>query len=201
MRYLLVTLSLLLSLSGCQDKKQLNEEAQAKHDAQIAQQARAEVLAELKAGTLQAGNLQVKKVQIEKLQKKVIQEQAHPEDKLQQTQMPKKEEKHSLGHKNAQLNQMGIHMEKESITIDTNKTKAFFNDLSKKLNVQMKKISDDLEKGIIDTKEAGIEINEQHIHIDLNKTQNMFEVWGKKIQAFVEEFDEITNNIENNDTN
>ncbi len=191
MRYLLVTLTLLLSLTGCQDKKQLDEEAQAKHDAKIAQQARAEVLADLQAG----------KVQIEKLQKEVTQVQALPEDNLNQTQTHTKEEKHSLEHKNAQLNQMGIHMEKDSITIDTNKTKEFFNDLSKKLNVQMKKISDDLGKGIIETKEAGVEINEEHIHIDLNKTQSMLEDWGKKIQVFVEGFDDITNNIENNDTN
>ncbi|RLA70161.1 MAG: hypothetical protein DRG09_03910 [Epsilonproteobacteria bacterium] len=189
MRYLLVTLTLLLSLTGCQDKKQLDEEAQAKHDAKIAQQARAEVLAELQAG----------KIEIEKLQKEVIQAKIPLEDNLQQT--PIKEEKHSLEHKNAQLNQMGIHMENDSITIDTNKTKEFFNDLSKKLDVQMKKISADLEKGIIDTKEAGVEINEKHIHIDLNKTQNMLEDWGKKIQVFVQEFDEITNNIENNATN
>ncbi len=59
---------------------------------------------------------------------------------------------------------MGIHMGKDSITIDTNKTKAFFNDLSKKLNVQMKKISDDLEKGIIETKEAGVEIVKELIN-------------------------------------
>ena len=65
----------------------------------------------------------------------------------------------------------------------------------------MKKISEDLEKGILDTKEAGVEINEKHIHIDFNKTQNMLEDWGKKIQVYVQEFDEITNNIENNDTN
>lgn len=186
MRYLLVTLTLLLSLSGCQDKKQLDEEAQAKHDAQIAQQARAEVLAELQA---------------EKIKKKEIQTQALTEIKLPQTQISTKEEKYSLEDKNAQLNQMGIHMEKDSITIDTNKTKEFFNDLSKKLDVQMKKISDDLEKGIIDTKEAGVEINEKHIHIDLNKTQNMLEDWGKKIQVFVEEFDEISKNIDNNTTN
>ncbi len=187
MRHLLVSLILLLSLTGCQDKKQLDEEAQAKHDTKIAQQARAEVLAELKAG----------KLQIEK----VTQEQALPKDKLHQTLTPTKEEQHSLEHKNAQLNQMGIHMQKDSITIDTNKTKEFFNDLSKKLDLQMKKISDDLEKGIIETKEAGIEVNEKHIHIDFNKTQNILENWAKKIQVFVEEFDEITNNIENNDTN
>ena len=92
-------------------------------------------------------------------------------------------------------------MEKDSITIDTNKTKEFFNDLNKKWDVQMKKISDDLEKGIIETKEAGVEINEQHIHIDLNKTQNMLEDWGKKIQVFVEEFEDISKDLDNNTSN
>ena len=191
MRYLLVTLTLLLSLTGCQDKKQLDEDAQAKHDAQIAKQVRAEVLAELKAG----------KIQIETLQKKEIQTEVLTEIKLPQMQTATEEEKNSRDKQNAQLNQMGIHMEKDSITIDTNKTKAFFNDLSKKLEVQMKKISDDLEKGIIETKDAGIEINEKHIHIDLNKTQNMLEDWGKKIQVFVEEFDEISKSIDINNTN
>ena len=31
-----------------------------------------------------------------------------------------------------------------------------------------------LEKGVVETKEAGIAINEQHIHIDLNKTHDLF---------------------------
>ncbi len=44
MRYLLISLMLLLSFTGCEDKEQ-----QAKHDAKIAQQARAELLAELEA--------------------------------------------------------------------------------------------------------------------------------------------------------
>lgn len=48
MRHLLITLILLLSFTGCQDKE--HEAAQqAKHDAKIAQQARAELLAELEA--------------------------------------------------------------------------------------------------------------------------------------------------------
>ncbi|WP_373030033.1 hypothetical protein [Sulfurovum sp.] len=44
MRYLLISLILLLSFTGCEDKEQ-----QAKHDAKIAQQARETLLAELKA--------------------------------------------------------------------------------------------------------------------------------------------------------
>lgn len=186
MRYLLVTLILLFSFSGCENKKQLNQEEQAQHDAQIAQRVRAEVVAELEA---------------KKLQEKVLQAQKLPEETLQKTHILEKEGNQTADTKSAKLSELGIHIEKDSITIDTNKTKAFFNDLSKKFDVQMKKISDDLEKGIIETKEAGVEINDQHIHIDLNKTQNMLEDWGKKIQIFVEEFDELSNHIDNNNTN
>ncbi|MCO4844791.1 MAG: hypothetical protein KC427_02110 [Sulfurovum sp.] len=154
MRYLLISLILLLSFTGCEDKEQ-----QAKHDAKIAQQARAELLTELEA-------------------------------------------KKDLQDKNtSKLNNMGINMEDGTITIDTNKTKVFFRDLNKKMGEQMKKLSDDLGKGVVETKEAGIEINEQHIHIDLNKTQDLLIDWGKKIQVFVQEFDEIANTLEINSTN
>ena len=44
MRYIFISFFMLLFFSGCEDK-----EAQAKHDAQIAQQAREELLAELEA--------------------------------------------------------------------------------------------------------------------------------------------------------
>ena len=154
MRYLLISLILLLSFTGCEDKEQ-----QAKHDAKIAQQARAELLAELEA-------------------------------------------KKDLQDKNtSKLNNMGINMEDGTITIDTNKTKDFFRDLNEKMAVQMKKISDDLEKGIIETKEAGIEVNEQHIYVDLNKTQDLLMDWGKKVQVFVKEFDEMANTLDMNDSN
>ena len=65
----------------------------------------------------------------------------------------------------------------------------------------MKKLSDDLEKGVVERKEAGIEINEQHIHIDLNKTQDLLIDWGKKIQVFMKEFDEMAKMLEINSTN
>jgi len=154
MRYLLMSLILLLSFTGCEDKEQ-----QAKHDAKIAQQARAELLAELEA-------------------KKYLQDK-----------------------NTSKLNNMGINMEDGTITIDTNKTKDFFSDLNKKMGEQMKKLSDDLEKGVVETKEAGIEINEQHIHIDLNKTHDLLLDWGKKIQVFVQEFDEMAKTLEINSTN
>jgi len=154
MRHLFISILIVLSLTGCEDK-----EKQAKHDAQVAQQAKAELLAELEA----------KKVQEKK--------------------------------ENTKLNEMGINVDEGTITIDTNKTKDFFNDLGAKMDIQMKKISADLEKGILETKEAGMEINEQHIHIDLNKTNELLLDWGKKIQVFVEDFDEASKMLETNSTN
>jgi hypothetical protein len=153
-----MSLIILLSFTGCEDKEQQSRQ-QAKHDAKIAQQARAELLAELEA-------------------------------------------KKDLQDKNtSKLNRMGIKMEDGAITIDTNKTKDFFRDLNQKMSVHIKKISDDLEKGIIETKEAGVEMNEQHIHIDLNKTQDLLIDWGKQIQIFVQEFDEMAKTLEINSTN
>lgn len=112
------------------------------------------------------------------------------------------EAKKEITDKNAsKLNRMGIHMEDGTITIDTNKTKDFFRDVNKKMGEQMKKLSNDIEKGIVETKEAGIEINEQHIHIDLNKTKDLLIDWGQKIQVFVQEFDEMAKMLEINSTN
>lgn len=158
MRHLLIVLMLLFSFTGCEDKEQLAKE-QAVHDAKIAQQARAELLAELEA----------KKAQ------------------LQETNETK-------------LSRMGVHMDDGIITIDTNRTKDFFKELNEKMAVQIKKISEDLEKGIIETKEAGIEMKEQHIHIDLNKTQNFLQEWGEKMQIFMQEFEDIAKNLDTNNT-
>ena len=163
MRHLLIMLTLLLSFAGCEDKEQFAKE-QASHDAQIAQQARAELLAELEA-----------------------------EKALKQKESQEKNE--------TKLSKMGVHMDDGIITIDTNKTKDFFRDLNQKMAVHIKKISDDLEKGIIETKEAGVEMNEQHIHIDLNKTQNLLQDWGKQMQIFVQEFEEVAQRLETNESN
>jgi Tfp pilus assembly protein PilV len=100
--------------------------------------------------------------------------------------------------KNTKLNQMGVEMHNGTITIDTNKTKDFFNALNTKMEIQMKKISDDLQKGIIDAQEEGIQVTDERITIDLNKTKNLLEVWGKKIQSFAQEFDEVAQTLEIN---
>jgi exosome complex RNA-binding protein Rrp42 (RNase PH superfamily) len=109
-----------------------------------------------------------------------------------------KDKAHLAAQKNTKLNQMGLDMHNGTITIDTNKTKSFFNALNKKMEVQMKKISNDLQKGIIDAKEEGIQVNDERITIDLNKTKNLLEVWGKKIQSFAKEFDEVAQTLDLN---
>jgi len=154
MRYLLISLLILLSLTGCEDK-----EAQAEHDAQVAQQARAHLLAELEA------------------------------QKAQEAQ------------KKPEFNKMGINVDQETITIDMNKTKDFFNNFGKQMDMKMKKMAEDMEKGIIENKEAGVEINQQHIHIDLNKTRDFLINWGQQLQVFVEEFDKMAKTLEINSSN
>ena len=160
MKHLLLTLMLLLTFTGCQDKKN-DAKAQAEHDAQVAAQAKAEVRAEYEA------------------------KQAAQKAKLE-------------AQKHTKLNQMGVDMHNGTIIIDTNKTKSFFDALNQKMEIQMKKISDDLQKGIIDAKEEGVQINNEHITIDLNKTRNLLEIWGQKIQSFAKEFDEVAQTLEVN---
>jgi uncharacterized protein YcfL len=154
MRYLFISLIILLFLTGCEDK-----EAQAKHDAQVAQQARAELLAELEAQKMQEAK------------------------------------------KKTEFNKMGINVDESTITIDTNKTKEFFNHLGKQMDMKMKKMAEDMEKGIIENQEAGVDINEEHIHIDLNKTRDFLLNWGQQLQVFVEEFDKMAKTLETNSTN
>ena len=157
MRYLLFSLLLLLTLSGCQDKEQQQKD-QTQHDAQIAQQARTELLAQLE------------------------------------------KEKQAQETKNNRFSHMGVKMNQGTITIDTNKTKDFIKELGQRMHIQMKQVSDDLQKGIIDAQEAGVKVNNGNINIDLNKTQTLLDEWSKKIEGYVKEFDEIAKEIEDNRT-
>jgi len=157
MRHLLLSLLLLFTFSGCQDKEQQQKD-QAKHDAQIAQQARTELLAQLE------------------------------------------KEKQAQETKNNKFSHMGVKMDEGTITIDTDQTKDFLNALGSSINAQMKQVSDDLQKGIINAQGAGVQVNNGNINIDLNKTQTLLDEWSKKIDGYVKEFDEITKEIEDNRT-
>jgi len=97
---------------------------------------------------------------------------------------------------NEKLSKIGIHVENNTITIDTNKTKDFFKQLGENFRNKIKKITQDLEKDAIEQKEAGIHINENNINIDFNKTKDFLEKWGKKMQGYVKEFDTVTKDID-----
>jgi len=182
MRHLLLSLILLLSFSGCQEKEQQSAEAQTKHDAKVAAETRAEVLAEFEAEKkAQLAQVQATEAKIKAL--KVL-----PTAVTQTKQ------------ENDKLDEIGIKMDNDVITIDTNKTKDFFHDLSKKMEVHMKKISQDLDKGVIEAKEAGVDVDNGKINIDLNKTQDLIQSWSKKIQIFADQFDDISKSLDQNNT-
>lgn len=148
---------ILLFLGGCRQK----QESQAEHDAKIAQQARAQLLQELKA-----------KEEAECRAEKAA-------------------------DKSGKFAQMGIEtMPDGKIVIDTNRTKTYFRKLTEHMREKMKRLSKDMQKGVIDEKEAGIEVNETHIEIDLNKSRTFLEKWSQKMEEFVKEFDKIANEID-----
>ena len=89
---------------------------------------------------------------------------------------------------------MGITKEDGVITIDTNKTKGFFDQLAQKVTTEFNSFAQELERG----KESGIEANESHLQIDFNKTGNFLDKWGQKMQDFANEFDKMTKELEIN---
>ena len=148
MHYLLIIL-LTLTFTACEDKEKAKQ-----HDAAVAQKAREDLLAELKA---------------------------------------KEEEK-------SQSSLLGIKTNNGVITIDMNKTKSYLNELNAQMTVKVKKIQDDLNKGVIDAKEAGIEMRNEHLSIDLNKTQNAFQTWILQMQGLAKEVNAIAKSLEANQT-
>ena len=101
---------------------------------------------------------------------------------------------------NTDTSPMGIQVNNGVITIDTNKTKTYFSELNAKMASKMKKIHEDINKGVIDAKEAGIEVNNQHISIDLNKTQNVLQEWMQQMQLLAKEFDKAAKDLDANQT-
>jgi len=82
------------------------------------------------------------------------------------------------------------------IVIDTNKTKTYFEKLAKQMKEKMDKLAKDMQKGVIQEKEAGIEVSEEKIVIDVNRTKGFLEVWAQKMESFVKEMDEVAKSIE-----
>ena len=157
MKHIILAALLLFVFTGCDQK----QEDQAAHDAKVAQQAREQLLKELKAK--------------EEAQKKA-QEAQKAENKL---------------------SHFGVTtMPDGKIIIDTNKTKTYFEKLAKQMKEKMDKLAKDMQKGMIEEKEAGIEVSQEKIVIDVNKTKGFMESWAKKMETFVKEMDEVAKSIE-----
>ena len=159
MRYLFVSLLILLSFTGCEDKEQ-----QAKRDAQIAQQAREELLAELEA-----------KKQKEKEHTKLNRMGIHVDDgtitidtnktkeffydlgKRMDEQMKKMAsdmEKGTIEHKEA-----GVEISEQHIHIDLNKTRDLLMDWGEQIQVfvqEFDKMAKTLETNSTNTTNKGM---------------------------------------------
>jgi len=202
MQYLLTSILLLLMLSSCEEQKthaDHNAKIEAtkvieKSVAQKALEAKSEkdaLLAELKAKNIALEK--VRKENQEAQAKLLVQEQAKKEAFLK-TQLKKEQAKKEITQ-NKKLSKVGIHVENHTITIDTNKTKDFFKQLGENFGNKIKKITQELNKDVIDQKEVGIHIDENNINIDFNKTKVFLEKWGKKMQGFVREFDAMAKDM------
>jgi len=146
MKYILLTIILLLSLSGCQNKK----EDQAQHDAKIAQEARAQLLKEqAEAKQKQAeleGNNKYSKIGITTEDGKIIIDTNKTKDffkdiaikmKDKMEKLSKDLEKGMIKDKNA-----GIEVNETHIHIDLNKTKSFLDNWGKKMQGFVKEFDD-----------------------------------------------------------
>ena len=187
---LLPTLFILFTLTACdEDKKQAQEQTA------IAKAVKAEndvLLAKLKA---KEDALQKARLEAKIAKEKLLAEEASKKEAFLKMQA-QKEKQNRASQKNDKLSKVGISIENSTITIDTNKTKDFFQNLSKALGNKLKKITTDIEKGMIDQKDAGVKIDETHINIDLNKSKDFLETWGKKMQEYVKDFDAMAKEID-----
>jgi len=202
MRNLLISFLLLLILTSCgEEKTQTNHNTKIeasktieKSPAQKAMEAKAEkdaLLAELKAKNLA---LEKARKENQEAQAKLLAQEQEKKEAFLKAQLKKEKEKKEIAQ-NKKLSKVGIHVENNTITIDTNKTKDFFKQLGENFGNKIKKITQELNKDVIDQKEAGIHIDESNINIDFNKTKVFLEKWGKKMQGFVKEFDAMAKDM------
>ncbi len=187
MRYFLLTLILLFIFSGCNTESK--NHAQDKNTLQATQAEKEALLAELKAKD--------KALQKAREEAKAAKEKLLAEEKARKEAfITKQKEKKEALKQNEKLSKVGITVQNNTIIIDTNKTKNFFESVGKNLGEKLKKMTQDLEKGMLNDKNAGVDIDEKHINIDLNKTKDFLEAWGKKMQGFVKEFDDMAKEMD-----
>ncbi|WP_295420918.1 hypothetical protein [Sulfurovum sp.] len=157
MKQLLIILIVLFSFSGCQDK-----EKQAQHDAQVAQKAKAELLAELKAKEearkkkeLEAQkNSKLSKIGITTEDGKIIIDTNKTKGFFKDvaTQMKDKMEKFSKDLEQGMIKDKnaGIEVDETHINIDLNKTKSFLDNWGEKMQGFVKEF-DNIAKEINNT--------------------------------------------------
>jgi len=199
MKHLLLTLFILLSFTACNNQEEDQAKAKARQEAKEARAIQLAKFEEQKAKLKKA--LEAQRI-LEKEKEKLAQKALKAQEELKAKIAKEKEErdkKKKIQEENNKLNPMGIKITEHSFSIDTNKSKAFINALKAKVDSKIKILSEELEKGIIQSKDAGIDINKKHINVDLNKTEIILKDWKEKIEVFVHEFDNI--NIEKNNTN
>lgn len=196
MKHLLFTLLLLFSFSGCGE-----DEAKAKLDAKLAQETQNALDAKVQKDALLA-ELKAKDLALEKARKeaqvaqaKLLEQEQEKKDAFLKEQL-QKEKKAKEVAQNKKLSNVGINIDNNKITIDTDKTKSFFENLGKTLETKITKLTKEIETGIIHQDDAGVHIDKNNINIDLNKTKDFLELWGKKMQSFVKDFDTMAKEID-----
>ena len=166
MKHLLISFIILLSFSGCEDKAK----DQAAHDAQIAQQARAELLAELEAKKAQAQEVSKEK-NVTKLSKMGV----HMNEGIITIDTNKtKDFFRDLNQKMAEhikkisddlekgiieSKEAGVEMKEQYIHIDLNKTQNLLQDWSKKMQIfvqEFDEMANTLETNSSNTTKKGI---------------------------------------------
>ena len=194
MKHLLLTTLLLFGLNACgEDEKKLEQQSKQLQEAQAQKES---LLAEMKAkDTALAKAREENKMAQEKL---LVAEKAQKQALIETQKIKDEAQKHqeNEGIKNTKLAPVGVEVDNHKITIDTQKTKDFFEQLSKTFEKKINKIAQDLEKGTLEEKDAGVKIDDTHINIDLNKTKEYLESWGKKMQDFVQAFDGIEKSMD-----
>ena len=191
MRYLFLTLIVLFSLSGCNDdaQKASKQIAQIKQEAQTRQQA---LLAELKDKEV-ALKKAIEEIKIAKEETRAVKERLIAVEKAKDEALSESKKWQKMAKKQCaqkdRFSKTGIKIEGNTITIDTNKTKDFFETIGKNFDKKLKKVTQDLDKGVLKKKSAGVDIDNRHINIDLNKTKDFLENWGKKLQDIIQDFD------------
>jgi len=193
MRYILLSFILLFSFSACTDDSKHSKHYE-KQIEKITKETK--IQTESLRKELQAKEIALQKAQLQTIKladELQVYKQAEAQKKIELQQ--KKHLEKTLSQKEEKLSKLGITLEKNKITLDTNKTKDFLENFAKLINTKLEKVSQDFQKSALTEEDAGIHIDENNVNIDLNKTKDFLQEWGQKMQGFIKEFDTITEEI------